>query len=81
LAKGNLTLDDVEAAKERAIGRGEFKEVDHWRKYAPETRYTTPELQAKEHKMLTWMDRGRAAVRRMPALLRAMSSARNSAPN
>jgi len=57
--RGYITLPDVEQAFARAKERGEFKRVEHWREYAPESRYTTPELEAKEREILAWMAAGR----------------------
>jgi DNA primase catalytic core len=62
LAKGNLRLEDIKTARDRAIEHGQFKTVGHWRQNAPESRYTTPELEAKEHKVLTWMQQGKDQV-------------------
>lgn len=60
--RGYITLPDVEQAFARARERGEFKGVSHWRNYAPESRWTTPELEAKEREILGWMANGRGRV-------------------
>lgn len=57
--RGYITLPDVEHAFTRARDRGEFHRVEHWRSSAPESRYTTPELEAKEREILAWMANGR----------------------
>jgi hypothetical protein len=57
--RGYITLPDVEQAFARARDRGEFHRVEHWRNYAPESRYTTAELEAKEREILAWMANGR----------------------
>ena len=60
--RGYIAIEDVEAAFERCKTR-EFKEVTHWRPYAPEHRYTTPELEQKEREILDWMASGRGRCR------------------
>lgn len=60
--RGYITLADVEAAFSRARDRGEFKRTEHWRGYAPEARFTTPDLEDKERQVLAWMAEGRGRV-------------------
>lgn len=60
--RGYITLPDVEQAFARVKERGEFKRVEHWRAYAPESRYTTPELEEKEREILSWMAAGRGRL-------------------
>jgi ATP-dependent exoDNAse (exonuclease V) alpha subunit len=57
--RGYITLSDVEQAFARAGDRGEFRRVEHWRSSAPESRYTTPDLEEKEREILAWMANGR----------------------
>jgi DNA primase catalytic core len=55
--RGYITLSDVEQAFKRA--QSQFVRVQHWRTDAPNNRWTTPEMIAKERKILNFMAAGR----------------------
>jgi DNA primase catalytic core len=57
-----IMLPDFEAAFKRAKEK-DFVEVKHWREYAPQQRWTTPELIAKEKYILDFMAQGRGQYR------------------
>lgn len=62
--RGMITLPDVEEAFGRAKQKN-FIEAKHWREYAPQQRWTTPELAAKERYILEFMAAGRGQFRSM----------------
>jgi ATP-dependent exoDNAse (exonuclease V) alpha subunit len=62
--RGFITLPDVEKAFEQ-LKDDDFIEAKHWREYAPQHRWTTPELVSKERYILQFMADGRDQYRAM----------------